>query len=271
MCIEQAQQKQRLQQPVLRQPRRRQPRRQQLRHRQLRRRQLRRQQLRRQQPRRLQLRRPQLRRRQPRRRHQQRLQQPKLLQQRQQHQQHQQPVLLQVSHFSVDSLFSCSSLPTSIFSIINGAGTSTTYQLYTNTFTPTSNVTTITFAFQVDDNPGIWDFDDVSLKQSSGIELMQNGDFESGSISPSWIPSCTAQCTGISGQGSGGGPGSISTVYPHGGTYNYRDRCNPEPKFDYLSQTISPIVPNQLCTLKYYLALTYVSGKTHNNFYVIIS
>ncbi|CAF3385774.1 unnamed protein product [Rotaria socialis] len=168
-------------------------------------------------------------------------------------------------------LAACLSIPTSIFSIIHGAGTTTTYQLYTNTFTPTSNVTTVTFAFQVDDDPGIWDLDDVSLKQTLGIELMLNGGFESGSLSPTWNTSCTVQCTGISSQGSGGGPGGISTVYLHTGTYNYRDRCNPEPKFDYLSQTITTVIPNQLCTLKYYLALYVSNNKVNNNFYVIIS
>ncbi|CAF3594945.1 unnamed protein product [Rotaria socialis] len=168
-------------------------------------------------------------------------------------------------------LAACLSIPTSIFSIIHGAGTTTTYQLYTNTFTPTSNVTTVTFAFQVDDDPGIWDLDDVSLKQTLGIELMLNGGIESGSLSPTWNTSCTFQCTGISSQGSGGGPGGISTVYLHTGTYNYRDRCNPEPKFDYLSQTITTVIPNQLCTLKYYLALYVSNNKVNNNFYVIIS
>ncbi len=78
----------------------------------------------------------------------------------------------------------------------------------------------------------------MSLKQTAGVELMQNGGFESGAMAPAWAPPCTAQCTGISSQGTDGGPGTISTMSPHNLTYHYRDRCNPESNFDYLSQTI---------------------------------
>ena len=169
---------------------------------------------------------------------------------------------------------SCTTLPSKLFSIINGAGTTSTYQLYTNTFTPTTNMTTVTFAFQGDDCPGTWQLDDVSLKQTAGTELMQDGGFESGALAPAWVPSCTQQCTGhtttSSGQCPGGGPGSITTGSAHGGTYYYSDRCDPEPLFDYLSQTIA-VTPNQLCTLKYYLALIPNGSYNHNNFHVIIS
>ena len=139
--------------------------------------------------------------------------------------------------------------------------------MVTNSFTPTSNVTTITFAFQADNTSGTWDLDSVSLKQSSGVELMQNGGFESGSLLPHWISSCTTLCTGVN----GGGPGSISSMYPQSGTYHYRDRCNPVPNFDYLSQTIIGVVPNQLCTLQYYLALNYTVTNISNNFYVLVT
>lgn len=108
--------------------------------------------------------------------------------------------------------------------------------------------------------------DDVSLTQTPGIELIQDGGFESRSFSPQWTSSCTSGCTGVN----GGGPGSISTVHPYNGTHHNRDRCNPVPKFDYLSQTVIGVVPNQLCTLSYQLALNYTTN-TNNNFYVLIS
>lgn len=147
----------------------------------------------------------------------------------------------------------------------NGFRISPTYTSVSNWFNPTSNMTTITFAFQTDNNNGTWYLDDVSLKQSSGVELVINGGFESSLISP-WTISCTSHCTGIS----GGGVNTVSSTYPHTGTYHYIDRCNPVPKFNYLSQTISGLVINDQCTLQYYLAFTCITN-TSNNFYVYIS
>lgn len=70
----------------------------------------------------------------------------------------------------------------------------------------------MTLAFQLRNDPGIWSLDDVSI-YAGADQMIINGDFETGSLSP-WVRTTTSGSCGGAAAG-----GHVSTVSPHTGTY----------------------------------------------------
>jgi hypothetical protein len=85
---------------------------------------------------------------------------------------------------------------------------------------------TVTLAFQFRNDPDYWYLDDVSV-YDGGTQMLVNGDFETGSLSP-WVRTFpNGTCPGV--------PGKICSTNSYNGNYNYCDGCNTIP--DQLSQS----------------------------------
>jgi hypothetical protein len=102
-------------------------------------------------------------------------------------------------------------------------------------FTATSSSTTIVFAFQ--QSSGYWDIDDIILRNpNSSQNLFQNGNFETGSLSPNY-----QQCQSI---------GNISNGSQFTGQYSYSDGT--QGHFGFLMQNVTTI-PGSWYLLDFYL------------------
>ena len=69
-------------------------------------------------------------------------------------------------------------------------------------------------------DPDYWYLDDVSVFQG-GTQMITNGGFETGSLSP-WV-ACVSNGTTLCPSGS---PVAVGTLSPHSGTYAVTDGCN---------------------------------------------
>ncbi|CAF0770266.1 unnamed protein product [Adineta ricciae] len=106
------------------------------------------------------------------------------------------------------------------------SGTTSSYACYAYEWIPTiSGTVTLTFSFQ--HNPSYWFLDDVSV-YNGAIQMLSNGDFESGSFSPGWTRVAPTGC-------GSGTTGYISSSYRRTGSYGYADGCNSHT--DQLSQS----------------------------------
>ena len=104
------------------------------------------------------------------------------------------------------------------------------------------NVTTLTLIFSFRSDPNYWYLDDVSVTNSSGQQLLSNGDFEQGSLIH-WVY-CNPRNATFS--------GFISSSLVCHGNYCYADGSI--GAFDYLSQTFN-VLPNEVYTVQFWLAL----------------
>jgi hypothetical protein len=99
------------------------------------------------------------------------------------------------------------------------------YTFYSVLYTAVANETMITFAFRQD--PACWAIDDISVKDEiSGIEVLQNGDFENETFAP--FSYCNQQGVNVAIPS----PGNQS----HAGLYAFVD-CIPYAP-DYISQML---------------------------------
>ena len=72
----------------------------------------------------------------------------------------------------------------------------------------------MTLGFQFRNLPGLWFLDDVSV-YDGGTQMIINGDFETGSLSP-WVRTTpNGNCMGV--------PGQISSSQSYSGNYSVRD------------------------------------------------
>jgi hypothetical protein len=109
---------------------------------------------------------------------------------------------------------------------------------------PTTGLVTLAFQFRHD--PGVWYLDDVSV-YSGATQMLSNGGFETGSLSP-WIK--TAGSCGESG-------GVMSTGSPHSGSYALADgsvNCA-----DKISQQFTAIA-GQIYVVSFWLRSSSTSG-----------
>ncbi len=104
------------------------------------------------------------------------------------------------------------------------------------------NVTTLTLIFSFRSDPNYWYLDDVSVKNSSGQQLLSNGNFEQGTFA-NWVYCNPNNATAS---------GSINSSVVCHGSYCYADGSI--GAFDYLSQTFN-VGPNQVYTVQFWLAL----------------
>jgi hypothetical protein len=75
----------------------------------------------------------------------------------------------------------------------------------------------VTLAFQFRHDPDYWFLDDVSV-YDGGSQMLTNGGFETGSLSP-WIRTTpNGPCSGS--------PGQVGNISPHTGTYGLDDGSN---------------------------------------------
>ncbi len=99
-------------------------------------------------------------------------------------------------------------------SLVNSTG----YICYAYEWTA-STTGAVTLAFQLRNDPSDWYLDDVSVYDGS-IQMLVNGGFESGSLSP-WVvtfPNGICQLASPSGQ--------VCNTLPHTGTHDYCDGCH---------------------------------------------
>jgi hypothetical protein len=69
-------------------------------------------------------------------------------------------------------------------------------------------------AFQLRNDPSYWYIDDVSV-YTKGVQMLVNGGFESGSVSPGWTVTLP--------YGVCGAAGSVTSNIPHTGSYSFMD------------------------------------------------
>jgi hypothetical protein len=81
------------------------------------------------------------------------------------------------------------------------------------------NTGMVTLAFQFRNDPVTWYLDDVSV-YDGGTEMLVNGGFESGSLSPWAVTFPNGPCVG------GSPPGQLCNTTSHTGSYDYCDGCN---------------------------------------------
>ncbi|CAF3565136.1 unnamed protein product [Rotaria socialis] len=107
------------------------------------------------------------------------------------------------------------------------------FQFYSIPYTAIAEQTMITFAFRQD--PGYWAIDDISMRENkTGIEVLQNGDFENEVFA--LFSYCNQQGINVT-----------STAYPsnnqsHSGTYAFVDFTANAP--DYISQMLTLTIGN---------------------------
>lgn len=103
---------------------------------------------------------------------------------------------------------------TTLYSTSSGGGTTYTCFAYQWT-SPTTGL--VTLAFQLRHDPSYWYLDDVSV-YGGATQMLSNGGFETGSLSP-WVRTTpNGNCAGA--------PGQVSSSTPHSGTYGLRDGSN---------------------------------------------
>jgi hypothetical protein len=111
---------------------------------------------------------------------------------------------------------------TNITIIDSGTCVNFSYQNRVSIFEASSLTTTIIFAFQ--QTSGDWNLDNIILSNTSGYQnIFQNGDFESGSLTPDY-----SQCQSS---------GYIDDSSQFSGSYCYSD--NTSGQFGYLMQNVS--------------------------------
>lgn len=143
----------------------------------------------------------------------------------------------------------------------NSPGTNNTN--YTFTFTATTVLSTIRFAFKAaGDNDHNWYLDNVSVRDNtSNIELLINGGFESGDLT-GWTEFCADTC-----QTSRSGEVTNSTNCAEG-TYCYFDFCNGQGNF--ISQAFSTVV-GRLYVIQFTLKQSGPAGTGPQQFYATIN
>ena len=138
-----------------------------------------------------------------------------------------------------------------LFNFCNNCPDISPYQQYSYTYVAIATQTRLTFVMREDN--GYYALDDVSVRSTSApsVELLSNGDFESGSFSP-WIHCNPAGSSS---------PGIIHSTSPafhyggytyaaHGGNFYYLDGA--VSYADYLSQ-LFPTVVGQTYTVSFWL------------------
>ncbi|UJR38792.1 hypothetical protein I4U23_031457 [Adineta vaga] len=117
------------------------------------------------------------------------------------------------------------------------------------------NILSAKLTFALRNDPDFWYLDDVSVTNSSGNQLLSNGNFEQG-ILGNWIY-CNPNSANYS--------GAITSNYPRTGSYSYEDGS--VGSSDYLSQTFA-VTPNSKYSIKFWLS----SGSNSSSFaFVTIS
>ena len=102
------------------------------------------------------------------------------------------------------------------------------------------SVTTAKLTFSLRNDPSFWYLDDVSVTNSSGGELLSNGDFEQGTL-VNWN-----YCN----PNNASSAGFVTGLVSYNGWYSYKDGSVGSP--DYLSQTFS-VQPNNKYSVKFWL------------------
>jgi len=132
-----------------------------------------------------------------------------------------------------------------IYSVTSGSN-SYTCRYVAWTVSTTGNVTLV---FQFRHLPGIWYMDDVSVSDGT-TELLLNGGFESGTLSPGWTRRTpNGQCTGTS--------AGVNTSNCRNGTYCFRDGC--DNVADEISQSF-PVTAGQIYYISFWLKQSDGSG-----------
>ena len=78
-----------------------------------------------------------------------------------------------------------------------------------------SKVYNLTFQFETNKKDS-WYIDDVSVRNTASVELLTNGNFESGALSPEWIPNIVGGCASQT---------SVSTAEYHSSNHAFYDTC----------------------------------------------
>jgi glycine/D-amino acid oxidase-like deaminating enzyme len=128
-------------------------------------------------------------------------------------------------------------------SLYTTSGSNTVYTC--KTYSWTSPVTgTVTLAFQLRNDPDYNYVDDVSV-YNKGVQMLVNGGFESGSLSPGWVLSTPYGTCGATG-------GSVSNTSPRTGSYSLKDGsvgCA-----DQVSQSF-PVIGGQVYVVSFWIML----------------
>jgi hypothetical protein len=132
-----------------------------------------------------------------------------------------------------------------------------TYTFYSIPYTAVANQTMITFAFRQD--PQYWAIDDISVRDAtSGIEVLQNGDFENAIFAP--FSYCNQ--SGINDTFS---TYSSDNQFPNSGSYAFVDFTANAP--DYISQMLI-LSAGEVYNVTFWLQN---GGGPSNSFMVIMS
>lgn len=105
-----------------------------------------------------------------------------------------------------------------------------------------SNMTKlVNLTFQLQNKPQVWLIDDISV-HNGAVEMLRNGGFESGSLSP-WVRfDPYGPC--------GGSDGRADHQWPHTGSFNLLDGSDNCP--DFIIQEF-PVTINQIYTISFWL------------------
>jgi hypothetical protein len=114
------------------------------------------------------------------------------------------------------------------------------YQFFQLSFVAASSNTTLLFALRQD--PSYWCLDDISVRSPFGEECIEDGSFESNSLS-TYYTFCNPSNSAASGR--------ITTDCPYTGSYSYYDGAVGNP--DYLSQSFVT-TPGTTYNLTFWLA-----------------
>ncbi|CAF1211268.1 unnamed protein product [Adineta steineri] len=107
--------------------------------------------------------------------------------------------------------------------------------------------------FALRDDPEFLFVDDVSVTNSSGIQLLSNGNFELGTLS-GWTY-CNPANASYS--------GAVSSMDPHNGSYSYADGS--VGFMDYLSQSFA-VVSNNIYSVTFWL-----SANSNSSTYALVT
>jgi len=142
----------------------------------------------------------------------------------------------------------------SVYSATTGINTYTCYYFSW----VASNNGSVTLAFQFRNNPSLWLLDDISVSDGTN-EMLSDGGFESGTLSPNWIVSTPNGACG------GGATGAkIRSTSCRTGTYCLSDGCLNVA--DQVSQSFSVIVGNP-----YSISFWLKQGGTGSGIYVSVT